>query len=866
MKLKDGVITGGGTTRRRASEIGAHAFAVVGYTREGLVVQNSWGQSWGGVRLQNRKYSGLALWPYDDATGHLLEAWVLQLGRRPFRPPLVGYDADSLEGDDLLEIRAEVNAFSYVLASRAIKPPLALGLFGDWGSGKSFFMQEMQTKIAALAGTQLANAVPDSKPVFCSHIVQIRFNAWHYLDTDLWASLVTEIFDKLFESIGGKLGKPEEDLPKLAAELQAANGVYQQAKHQLDDAETARVAAEKKLTAAIDEREKREGALLTQLDDIATLVAGNAELKASVDKLAKDFGLPELQSSYAALDARATEVKTLRLRFAALLQAMFSTPWGWARLLTLLAAVCAPVLVVVGIELLRVRWPQAVDNFHSFALQVSALIGAITAWLGAQFKRGAGVLATLEDTHRKLDVIRTARRTKAVAKEQSALQALKEKEDAARKNLQEAEQRVQALQREVAELQPGRLIMRFIEERSRSSDYRSRLGIVSLVRRDFERLSELADPDSDKRNPELMPVERIILYIDDLDRCRPERVIEVLEAVHLLLAFKLFMVVVAVDPRWLRRCLEEHYPDLLALRTQEVTTVARVVPSRPATAQDYLEKIFQIPFTLQPLKDDGYRRLVRGLTALNLVPDVATPVAGRNSQPRAVQGSEPVKTGSPAPVAAKPTPAVRSKGKDEEEGGDEGAIERLNIRSWELQDMEHLARVFRTPRAVKRFINTYRFLRAGVRPHELVLFEGDRDAPGTYRAALVLLAVVVSYSNVAPRFLRRIIDTITNGGAEQSWIEFLRSARADAGNLAPKSAKAVPATPRKGTRKSSSAEDAKPRAPQNWDEVEWQQLLEALSIVSSEEFPVHTVGELTQWIRIVARYSFSLAAVATLDR
>jgi hypothetical protein len=172
--------------------------------------------------------------------------------------------------------------------------------------------------------------------------------------------------------------------------------------------------------------------------------------------------------------------------------------------------------------------------------------------------------------------------------------------------------------------------MRFIEERSRSSDYRSRLGIVSLVRRDFERLSELADPESKEHNAELMPVERIILYVDDFDRCKPERVIEVLETVHLLLAFRLFMVVVAVDPRWLRHCLERHYPDLLSVSGAPRALVAHVLPSRPATAQDYLEKIFQIPFLLQPLKDDGFRRLVHGLTAGGVVAEQIASVVGQS--------------------------------------------------------------------------------------------------------------------------------------------------------------------------------------------------------------------------------------------
>ena len=42
--------------------------------------------------------------------------------------------------------------------------------------------------------------------------------------------------------------------------------------------------------------------------------------------------------------------------------------------------------------------------------------------------------------------------------------------------------------------------------------------------------------------------ERVVLCVDDLDRCPPEKVVDVLQAMHLLLYFPLF-VVVAVDSR-----------------------------------------------------------------------------------------------------------------------------------------------------------------------------------------------------------------------------------------------------------------------------------------------------------------------------
>ena len=109
------------------------------------------------------------------------------------------------------------------------------------------------------------------------------------------------------------------------------------------------------------------------------------------------------------------------------------------------------------------------------------------------------------------------------------------------------------------------------------------------------------------------PVERIVLYIDDLDRCPPKRVVEVLEAVHLILAVPLFVVVVAVDPRWLVQSLRLHYSELLAVDGRE----AEDDPHWQPTPQDYLEKIIQVPFALRPMRPQGVTALVRGLLPID---------------------------------------------------------------------------------------------------------------------------------------------------------------------------------------------------------------------------------------------------------
>lgn len=126
------------------------------------------------------------------------------------------------------------------------------------------------------------------------------------------------------------------------------------------------------------------------------------------------------------------------------------------------------------------------------------------------------------------------------------------------------------------------------------------------MRQDFEALSERIREHGTAADGG-RKVERIVLYIDDLDRCPASQVVNVLQAVHLLLAYPLFVVVVGVDSRWLTNSLSMHYKELGAAFTE--------APEAAASPQHYLEKIFQIPYSLRPMSAEGYGKLVRELTA-----------------------------------------------------------------------------------------------------------------------------------------------------------------------------------------------------------------------------------------------------------
>jgi hypothetical protein len=110
-------------------------------------------------------------------------------------------------GNDRLNLGRDVEMLASVVLAEQTPLPLARGLFGDWGSGKSFFMAMLHERVEALAELKKQDR-PEAEP-FCSNIKQIHFNAWHYVDGNLWASLAATIFDGLVDE------KQDEDVKRV---------------------------------------------------------------------------------------------------------------------------------------------------------------------------------------------------------------------------------------------------------------------------------------------------------------------------------------------------------------------------------------------------------------------------------------------------------------------------------------------------------------------------------------------------------------------------------------------------------------------------------------------------------------------------
>lgn len=668
--------------------------------------------------------------------------------------------------DDSLGVRKYASHLAQLIAARETHMPLSIGLFGSWGAGKSYFMD--------LLHDQLVQIADEAGHAFHKHIVQVHFNAWHYLDTSLWANLVSEIFDQLFAAIEKRGDQEKEKLDNLKTQLANQSALAAEADAALEVARNARRDAEDKLREAIKERAAQEDTVSTMLDDLMSLAIGNNDLRLQLIDAANGLGLPSVASSFNELQLRVEEMRSIGGRAKAIVLAVFTGPVRWKRAILLLAAVALPLAIAWLAANGGPRLEALFAGAGKYVAQFVTAIGFVAAWLRTQAKAGNALIGQLETAYDGVVAVRAQREaTSPLASVRVALAQKQEAEEQARQSLRDAEEKLKNIQTELAEMAPGRQLIRFLRARATAEDYRRHLGLVNLVRKDFEQLSKLL-VESETEDPKLPRIDRIVLYIDDLDRCRSDRVTEVLEAVHLLLAFPLFAVVVAVDPRWLRQSLLDHYPRLLGAVEQDNGKQGKSSLGRAATPQDYLEKIFQVPFNLQPMEKEGFDSLVNLLFPVSPKDGKKLP-AGTEQQtpyPGGPQGptDEQQRTEDPTKIPQDNGEKLSVQIGDQLFVSDSSSDaakpeqakpdpERLVLTQAEVKDVQLFQLLFETPRALKRFANTYSLIRVGVDKDEWDAYLGLNTSAPSYRVPLLLLAVTSAFPSLARPWLIWLRET-----------------------------------------------------------------------------------------------------------
>ncbi|MBN1955426.1 MAG: SUMF1/EgtB/PvdO family nonheme iron enzyme [Anaerolineae bacterium] len=131
-------------------------------------------------------------------------------------------------------------------------------------------------------------------------------------------------------------------------------------------------------------------------------------------------------------------------------------------------------------------------------------------------------------------------------------------------------------------------------ETSEALAHRDQIVALDHFRREFEAISARY----------ITPHGRLVIFIDDLDRCLPDKAVEVLEALKLFLDVPGCVFVLGVDSAVIEEGVRVRYSEYKI----------------EIEGSLYLEKIIQIPFNLPPIPPAAVKQYVREVTG-NLLPD-----------------------------------------------------------------------------------------------------------------------------------------------------------------------------------------------------------------------------------------------------
>ncbi len=679
----------------------------------------------------------------------------------PKKETIAGLVSDSDKGIDYLDITKDVNAFARVVSAKSFEPPLAIALFGKWGSGKSFFMRKLKEQTSKLSSNK-------TEGIYCEGIAHIHFNAWSYMDSNLWASIVTKIFEELNEYISEnrKVEIEKKEIEKLLTDkLSIAKeeiGILESKKEsvvlQINSLEEKRKTITKELDENIrkvktdtvwqiietaDKEFNAKEKILTALKENDSLIKTESELKTIIPE--KYWNDPE--KTYQLAKSKFTFLKEY-----------FRKDKIQSNLIWLVVILAIIAFTPLILELLSLQISKT-----NFLIPQAALSLLITG--GAIWRRAETVYNQLQPVIASFWKVKESHESKIM----EAKAKFEQEEKALKLEIEKGKSEVLLIQEQIQKAETIKTdldfrinnafateaLYSFIDRRSKSEDYKKHLGLISIIRRDFEILNDLftdhnQEAEKIKNAKEFKdkfkkPLERIILYIDDLDRCPEENVVQVLEAVNLLMAFPLFVVVVGVDSRWVKNALiKKHALQFTGkLHGNEAldTNLEMIEPS------NYLEKIFQIPFHLKDAKDTSVKDMIKKLAQSK------SKITGH------------VEAGYVEEGYVETTTADSDKGNIPSDTNSSSSStmdtilidkpEALILTDEEIALMQDMSEVIgNNPRAIKRFVNIYRIIKA----HE----EFDYEADSTNQELSVILFLLAlplgDYRKLLPSFEEYIED------------------------------------------------------------------------------------------------------------
>ncbi len=510
-----------------------------------------------------------------------------------------------LKGLIKLSIKTEIDALTNVLMLRELKPPLAVGILGGWGSGKSFALHLMKERINEIRSEALTEkqawGEADQLFPYVGHIYQIEFDAWTYAKADLWSSLMQTI---LYE-FNRQLTLEKQIEQQLGGEDKSLLGGHEiwKALNKMNDRDREIILS--KLSKLKEENN-------TDLKSIKSDGQITDYLWKKISEL-RETKKKQLSEKNKKLIKEKQELRKLIL---------FRTPIYFLQknslsILGLGFGLLITLYPTLPQDIKNKLFPENINNALS-ALPLATTAGGLGSVVASSKnlvqktrEKQNELLNYLKESQEKIQKNQRDAQDFAQAAYREVLkqdETIKEKLQGIQKLENEINQQQQQLG--VSSAYPS--LNTFVTDRLQANSYNTQLGFLQQVQRDLADLTEhFTFPDHGDFNKEQFKNKietiqkifprgpaRVVLYIDDLDRCPPHKVVEVLEAVQLLVKTSLFIVVLAIDDRYISRALEDVYKGVLKRR------------GKPSGI-DYLEKIIQIPYRMRPISPINLKKYLQ---------------------------------------------------------------------------------------------------------------------------------------------------------------------------------------------------------------------------------------------------------------
>jgi predicted KAP-like P-loop ATPase len=616
---------------------------------------------------------------------------------RSYRDALTGGTLrnDAAQDKDLLDLKDEINALSGLLLMRDLEPPMTLGILGGWGGGKSYIMHLMQAQMTAIRSRKVDvdveawNANPNHEKLspYVGHIYQIKFDAWTFAKSDLWASLMQTIFFELNRQISleQQLARvlaenPEDSASRAKALCEAGQywPVLYKASHQdrqwflervLSPAQLAKFkdihnqgrvddelwrqlgatyqAENQKLTELEAELHHKQDKLKNKKQDIRSQVDEN-KLNQLILKLTGPVSIilsnrisaPVLEQinsdithqvktqlgSQASTDVlESLDTEHLKAIIQTVAAGVFEHRYGeisfrsfltWfqknLRLFGLMLVFLAlAILLPIAADALMDWLLPGIDNIFprliAFLAPLTPGIASAQALLKSSQKWVEETDLAVKEYEQQLETLPKQLEERREHLFQNQLEKVKEVATL-EAEVQLLEEKVNAQRQRIPE-NIYESLEAFVSDRIQDGSYEKRLGLMQQVKGDLAELSNrLLPPPADSQEFQWKVEQlqkffprgpaRVVVYIDDLDRCPPDRVVQVLEAVQLLVKTPLFIAVLAIDERYITRALEQFYKGVLLRHGSPSGT-------------DYLEKIIQLPYRVRPIMANNLETYLR---------------------------------------------------------------------------------------------------------------------------------------------------------------------------------------------------------------------------------------------------------------